>query len=344
MQEAKSSMRKINITVPINSLDELEPLAANGADEFYCGIIPREWLDCYTYAVPMNRRLNERASLSSIDELNRLVKRAHIYSIPVFVTLNAPYYTDSQISYLIELIKKLYGIGVDGLIISDIGLLLSVKELDIDIDINLSSLASIHNHEAASFYRELEVKRIILPRHITIAEIRAIKRRIGGMEYEVFILNDACIYEEGFCNTTHKAGPFCTARWEYNFFKTDYLPWTDKETDRVSGNLEDFREWGWYMNNCGSTYSEKGLPNGACGLCAIYDFYKIGISALKIVGREATLDRKLKSLKMAKMVIGQIKKGGSKGSVCRYAVEMRNTPELCDSGYMCYYRDARTKT
>lgn len=328
----------VKVAVPISSINEAESLASHGADEFYCGFTPKEWTERYSYAVPINRRLNERANFSSFDELAALVKKAHAYGSTVFVTFNAPYYTDPQIDYLIELIKKLYVIGVDGIIVCDIGLILSIKESGIEIDINLSSLASVYNHEAAIFYAELGVKRIIFPRHITLKEIREIKKAAPEIEYEAFILNDACVYGEGFCNTTHKVGPFCTTNWQYDFLKTDASPLSSHDEESLARNLNDYKEWTWYMNNCGSSISPNGTPNGACGLCAIHSLSISGITALKIVGREATLDRKLKSLIMVKNVLKQVVAGSEK-SVRRFAREMRSTPELCDSGYMCYYRD-----
>ena len=330
--------QSIKVAVPISSINEAEALASHGANEFYCGFTPQEWTERYSYAVPINRRLNERANFSSFDELSSLIKKAHAYGSTVFVTFNAPYYTDPQIDYLIGLIKRLYVIGVDGIIACDVGLILSIKESGIEIDINLSSLASVCNHEAAMFYAELGVKRIIFPRHITLKEIKEVKKAAPDIEYEAFILNDACVYGEGFCNTTHKVGPFCTANWQYDFLRTDASPLNKQDEESLAGNLKDYKEWTWYMNNCGSSTSPNGTPNGACGLCAIYRLSKSGITTLKIVGREATLDRKLKSLIMVKNVVKQVVSGSEK-SVMQFARQMRSTPELCDSGYMCYYRN-----
>ena len=113
--------QSIKVAVPISSINEAEALASHGADEFYCGFTPQEWTERYSYAVPINRRLNERANFSSYDELSSLVKKARAYGSTVFVTFNAPYY-DPQIDYLIGLIKD-FTLSVDGIIACDVGLI-----------------------------------------------------------------------------------------------------------------------------------------------------------------------------------------------------------------------------
>src|SRR3989442_15663733 len=104
----------MKVLAPISTYNELEMLAASGAEEFYCGIVPREWLDRYTRAVWLNRRSPKGGSLESLSELKQLVEGSHGFGIPVFLTLNAPYYTAEQLSWVTELARRLDGdVGID---------------------------------------------------------------------------------------------------------------------------------------------------------------------------------------------------------------------------------------
>ena len=59
----------MKVLAPICSHDELEMLAASGAEELYCGIVPREWMERYTGAVWLNRRSPKGGSLETYAEL-----------------------------------------------------------------------------------------------------------------------------------------------------------------------------------------------------------------------------------------------------------------------------------
>jgi hypothetical protein len=94
------------------------------------------------------------------------------------------------------------------------------------------------------------------------------------------------------------------------------------------------------IGNCGCSFSPKRLPNGPCGLCAIWDFCRIGVDCLKIVGREAHPHRKLLSLQLVNSVVQAVSEGRTIEDARGFARGLRETPDLCDSGYMCYYREA----
>lgn len=98
------------------------------AEEFYCGVVPQEWLETYKGVIWLNRRSPAGANLSTVADLKRLVEKSHQARVPVFITLNAPIYTSRQIPYLVELGKRLEGeVGVDALIVSDVGLIMALR-------------------------------------------------------------------------------------------------------------------------------------------------------------------------------------------------------------------------
>lgn len=331
----------MNILAPISSAEEVEMLANNGAEEFYCGVLPLNWLSQFSAGVWMNRR-NPHASLPSYEEFAVLVERAASFNIPVFITLNSPYYTKDQLPFVLEMVKETHQLGANAYIVSDIGLIRAIKENVPDANIHVSSLATTINKFGVQMFKDLGVKRIVFPRSLSLGEIAELIE-CGGrdLEYEVFILNDGCVYEEGNCFTTHnQVGAFCsTENWDYRWQSSKGNKSLSKqEESKLDEHLTHYREYVWYVNSCGCSLSKEGLPLGPCGLCAIYDLAKIGVNSLKIVGREATPYRKLASVQLVSSIVRAVRSGTDKNSVVEKAIRIRNTKELCASGYMCYYK------
>jgi putative protease len=333
----------MKVLAPIRAYDELEMLAASGAEELYCGIMPREWIERYNGPVWLNRRSPKGSSLETYEELKQLVDGAHQLHMPVYITLNAPYYSAEQIPMVIELARRLAGeTGVDALIVSDINLLLQLSEARLACDLHVSSVAATLNAEAVRFLLNFGPRRVILPRSLTLAEIEAIVAAVRDqVEIEVFVLNDGCAFEEGFCATTHhhSVGAFCTGLSEMQADFEWYGPlFTTRRQNWLRRNLTDYREWVWYVNGNGCGATPKGLPYGPCGLCAIPDLARMGVASLKIVGREASPFKKLASVKMVRDIVDRVRASAPKLHVIERAIALREEPEHCRSGYMCYYK------
>ncbi len=206
----------MKIITPVSSVSELDMLLYNGADELYCGIRTPEWEELFEQNLWMNRRSPCQANISSLMDLESIVTGAHKQGVNVSITLNASFYPEKGMAYILTLCEQLVKeICVDALIVSDLNLLLELKKLTLPVRIHLSSLGSCFNSHAIDFYRSCGVNRIILPRQLTLSEIKAIvEPNADKMEFEVFALNDGCYYEEGFCQTSHTLGAFCLTDWE----------------------------------------------------------------------------------------------------------------------------------
>lgn len=317
-------------------------LAESGADEFYCGLTPAAWLTDYNVAVWLNRRSPRGANLTEYDALGTLVERAHRYRVPVSLTLNAPQYTQAQLALVLDVARKASEIGVDTLIVADPALLLALRDEGSATPVHVSSLGAGFNTEAIGFYGDLGASRVILPRDLSLSEIALIVSRLGDrVESEVFVLNDGCAHTEAFCLTSHSVGDaFCYRDWVYTFrsagsreARGDALA----ERALLDGHYRDYREWVRQMSGA-CTVSDRGFQNGACGLCAIDALYRMGITSIKIAGRQAPPLRKLLSLKLVKAVLDKVATGAAPEDITGYAQALRATPNLCGSGYMCYYR------
>ena len=329
----------MKILAPIREFDELEMLTASGAEELYCGVVPKEWLAKYPGALWLNRRAAAGSGMESFAELRRLKDAARM---PVFVTLNAPTYGGEQLNMVLDLADRMSEEGgADALIVTDLNLLALLSERRLNAQLHVSSVAASLNTEAVRFLAEFGVTRVVLPRSVTLQEIERITQANREIEIEVFLLNDGCAFEEGFCSTTHhhSVGAFCT---NLSTMKADFEWYGPRYTSRrerwLRQNLADYREWVWYVNGNGCGATAKGLPYGPCGLCAIPDLQQMGVASLKIVGREASPFRKLASVKMAADIVHRTRSGTPKLHVIERARSLRQEPEHCDSGYMCYYK------
>ena len=326
----------MKLLAPVRSPDEVEPLIRAGGEEIYCGLVPQAWLAHGQDDQWLNRRDPKSANLHGLGELKAVLDTAGAHDVPVFLTLNAHHYDTHQLPFILEMARRVADLGVEALIVADIGLALAVREANVPVKLHLSSLATCTNADAAVFFNELGIDRVILPRHLSAREIAVLHDRAPQVEIEAFLLNDGCAYEEGRCLTSHAYGPICMTPWG-----VEYQPTPGAVADRTAAwetNYASYQKFLWHLNNCGSSMTAKGLPNGPCGLCAMPELQAAGVASLKIVGREASPLRKLASVQLARAVVDKLRAGAGAAAVAERARGLRATPELCDSTYMCYYR------
>lgn len=328
----------MKILAPVTSAREATVLIAKGAGELYCGVNPTLWSQNYGKTIWLNRRGPGKANINSLKELVKLTGVAHKQDVPVFLALNQPLYPPEQYPVILSLVKEVEECGIDAFILGDPGLMMAIKEELPRAVIHVSSLASVLNSASATFFKNLGVSRVIFPRYVDLEEIRAITNKVGPqVEYEVFILNDGCSFEEGFCHVSHAfGGAICHTPWSYKLINTQ------KENEPAGKepfkkHLRDYQEWLWYIRNCNGGSGPKGYPLGMCGLCALPELDSLGVQSLKIVGREAPLEKKIASVNLVRKILNYVEAGESRERVKNKAREIRATPELC-SGYMCYYR------
>jgi 23S rRNA 5-hydroxycytidine C2501 synthase len=134
------------------------------------------------------------AAGNSVEEIEKLVKYAHFFRVKVYVTLNTILF-DAEIKEALALIHSLYNIGVDGIIIQDLGLL----ELDLP---PVPIIASTQTHNATPekvrFIESLGIKRIILARELSLQQIREIRENTS-IALEAFVHGALCVSYSGQC-------------------------------------------------------------------------------------------------------------------------------------------------
>lgn len=333
----------MKITAPISRVEEIQLLSDAGADEFYCSVVPESWTKQFQTSAVSRRAFG---NLPHFDDLERAIIEAHRLEKKLHLVMNSQHYTGEQLTCLLELAHLFNSFNGDAVIVGDETLLALLGSHAFNFAIHVSSIASCRNSEAAKFHHELGADRIIFPRDVKISEMEKMTAQCPELEFESFVLNDGCVFEEGSCHTIHLpgklGGAICLDDYQSTGLRTDGEPLTQEEQQAFNQNDDHYQSFLWYRFGNGFSVSPNGLPYGPCGLCAVPRLDASGVTSVKIAGRDAPTERKVKSVEMvAKVRETLLKSGGDDAKSA--ARNMREQPEHCQVGYMCYYPEVRMK-
>jgi len=132
------------------------------------------------------------------DQLALAVAYTHERGKKIYVTVNTLPHAD-EYPALRAYIGQLKGIGPDGLIVTDLGVLATVKEIWPAAEIHISTQASIVSPAAARAYAALGAKRLVLARELTLEEVRAIHEAVPDVTLEAFVHGSMCVSYSGRC-------------------------------------------------------------------------------------------------------------------------------------------------
>lgn len=170
------------ILAPAGSLEKLKVAILYGANAVYAG--------------GQKFGLRTAADNFTLDELREGMAFAHERNARVYVVLNS-FLHDKDLSELPDFVRFLEEIGTDAVIVSDLGVVRTVRSLS-KIPIHVSTQASTLNTEAAKFWKSVGASRIVLGREVSIADAGRIKRD-AGIEIEMFIHGSMCMSYSGNC-------------------------------------------------------------------------------------------------------------------------------------------------
>ena len=328
----------MKIVAPLSKIEELDPLIEAGADEFYCSVVPADWMEKFGSSA-VSRRLF--SSLSSEADLEQAIERIQRYGKHISLVMNAQHYTSEQMDCMLHLAERFAAKGGNAIIVGDPVLLGMIGQEQLGVGLHLSSIAACRNKHNAEFYAELGATRIIFPRDMTLKEMERLSKAKPHLEFEAFMLNDGCVFEEGVCHSIHlpgqHGGAICLDNYQYQYQRIDGQRLQPQEQVLLERNDQLYQQWLWYRFGCGFSVSENGYPFGPCGLCALPQLRDQGVVAVKIAGRDAPLDRKIKSVELVRKVMDQMDGGQTDRAVIEYAQQIRQNPSLCSHGKMCYY-------
>src|SRR5215470_2323752 len=188
------------IISPIKSVDGARRVSAAGADELYVGV-RLQGLKFMSYS-------GRKASccLNNYDELAESCELAHAHGTKVNLTANLPFMTDLLKSVVKKYIKRSVEAGVDALIVADMGTVLLIREMGVDLPIYASSYFVARNLESIYFLQKLGVTRLISSPDSTLEEIKDLVE-ISPMEVEAFVHGEGCSNVGGNCYLLHSQRP-----------------------------------------------------------------------------------------------------------------------------------------
>ena len=135
----------------------------------------------------------------SVEELYEAAKYTHERGKKLYLTLNTMPHGD-EYPALREILRSIGGAGIDAVIVADLGVMATVKEILPEMEIHVSTQASIVSPEAALAYAALGAKRLVLARELCLDEIKAIKNALPeGIELEAFVHGSMCVSYSGRC-------------------------------------------------------------------------------------------------------------------------------------------------
>lgn len=173
----------VELLSPAGDFESLRAAVLNGADAVYIG--GREF-SARQYAGNFNR-----------DEMIEAVRFCHSYNVKVYATVNT-LLNNAELERALEYASFLYGIGVDAIIVQDIGFLKLLRENLPDFEVHASTQMTVHNLDAVNLLYGMGVKRIVLSRELSLDEIRYITQNTKA-EIEIFVHGALCISFSGQC-------------------------------------------------------------------------------------------------------------------------------------------------
>ncbi len=305
----------LKITTPFREKKEVIPLIEAGADELYCGYLSAEWVKKYT-ALEFERK-GGGSNFRDLTELRESVDLAHKKGVPVFLALNG-LYVKQQYPLLLKIVRELNKIDLDGFIVADIGLLLTLRKQGCKKQLHISTGGTVFNSEAARFYKDLGASRIILDRQMSIDSIKALSFKNPDIDFEVFILNTLCVYIDGFCTFLHTYGgetieDISNKKWredEKMHLVTAYDPEARVDACRLRYSIQVYDgrlNKRIYTKRVQPTLYKQLLDGCECGACALYDINKTEVKSIKIVGRQCASEKRLLDTKFIRGVLDLIK-------------------------------------
>ncbi|MBR1778250.1 MAG: U32 family peptidase [Alphaproteobacteria bacterium] len=256
-------MKKPELLLPAGTSEAMQTAFLYGADAVYAGL----------------PSLSLRAGDGfDPDTLAQAMRQAHEQGKKVYLTLNL-FSKNSDIERLTEFAGTVRRLRPDGLIISDPGVFLFMKEHAPDIPLHVSTQANVGSWLTVDFWRSLGAKVCVLSRETPFEDICEIKQKLPDMKIEMFIHGAMCMSYSGRCllssfmtgRSANRGKCAHACRWKYKLYLEEeqrpgeFLPIEEDDRGTYILNSKDL---------CLMPYLDRIL--------------KAGIDLLKIEGRNKT--------------------------------------------------------
>lgn len=211
----------MELLAPAGNFDKLVTAVHFGADAVYFS----------------GKRYGLRAFAGNFDdeEIIKAMNFLHEHGKKGYITLNIVA-NDSDFDNLDEYLNLLTKAKVDGLIVSDVGLIYYIRKNFPSLNVHVSTQANINNSYSAKFFADMGVTRIVLARELNLSQIKEIYNNVGNrVELEAFGHGAMCISYSGRCllsnymagRDSNRGACVQACRWEYTIRevnKTEQFP------------------------------------------------------------------------------------------------------------------------
>lgn len=173
---------KAELLAPAGNMDMLKAAIKYGADAVYLGLT----------------EFGARASANNftIEELESARRLTALYGKKIYLTLNT-LVKQSEISSFKKTIYDIAPIGIDGIIVQDIGVAEIIKEIAPKIPLHASTQMAIYSASGAKYLKSFGFERVVLARECSIDTIKEVVDT--GIDVEVFVHGALCIAMSGQC-------------------------------------------------------------------------------------------------------------------------------------------------
>lgn len=255
-------MKEVELLAPAGDIEKLKMAIIYGADA--------------VYLAGESFGLRKASKNFTVEQLKEATDFVHERGKKIYITMNIIPHNDDLIG-LEEYVRILVDIGVDALIVADAGIYTAVRSVSKDIEVHMSTQASVTNYRTVKFWYDLGIKRIVMARELSLEEINLIHKEVPEVDIEAFVHGAMCISYSGRCllsnymcgRDANKGDCAHACRWKYNLVEErrpgEYYP------------IEE-TEQGTFI------YNSKDL----CMLDSLEDVIKAGVHSLKIEGRVKT--------------------------------------------------------
>jgi putative protease len=261
-------MRRPEILAPAGDRDALAAALAAGADAVYFGL---------------DDGFNARARAENFPStgLAEIARWVHRSGARAYVTMNTLVF-EPELAVVEELLRRVAAAGIDAIIVQDPAVALLARELCPALEVHASTQMTASSPLAVGLLRDLGLTRVVVPRELSVEEIRAYRAGIAvddhgsstersmtrGVELEVFVHGALCVAWSGQCLSSEAWGGRSANRGQCA--QACRLPYS-----LIVDNVEkDLGEVEYLLS-----------PKDLVGLDAIKALAEVGVASLKIEGR-----------------------------------------------------------
>ena len=239
----------VELLAPSGNFECVKAAVCNGADAIYLG----------------GKLFNARAYANNFDkeELEKVCDYCHSYGVKVYVTVNT-LYKNEEFEELMPFIDELYVMGVDALIMQDLGAISLVRKNWPDFPVHASTQLTANSIKDVNEFEEIGLSTVVLSRELNLGEIRDIVSNTS-MNVEVFIHGALCVSYSGQC------------------FMSGVLGKRSGNRGKCAQNCR----LNYQLKKDGETLADGHLlsPKDICTLDVLPQLLDSGVASLKIEGR-----------------------------------------------------------